>query len=268
VPRLVFPVVAKVAYTDDFGAPRGSGTHEGNDIMARKKSKVVAVEPGRVTKWTRSARAGCMLYLYGRSGTVYMYVHLNNDLTMRNDNNGGCKNGIAYAPGLRSGQRVQAGQLVGFVGDSGDANGIAPHLHFELHPSGGGAVSPYRRLRAAYRHLYQRPVPSLRTLRLRIHGTVLRLRTDLDPDRLGVRVTHIRLSNGWLVRPSRAVTLTVPAEASIRELTAAQTYSAAALSEATPGRRVIVWTTAFPQTRFFAWAPAGAHAVRAVLLLN
>jgi murein DD-endopeptidase MepM/ murein hydrolase activator NlpD len=145
----VFPIVGNVVYSDDFGDPRGQGTHQGNDILADRKAPVVAVEAGKVTFWTRSANAGCMLYLYGKSGTVYLYIHLNNDLTMRNDNRGSCVPGVSYAPGLADGQEVKAGELIGFVGDSGDANGIHPHLHFELHPGGGKAVSPYRWLQAA-----------------------------------------------------------------------------------------------------------------------
>src|SRR5262245_54497195 len=146
---LIFPIVGKVQYSDDFGDPRGQGTHEGNDILADRKAPVVAVEAGKVVFWTKSANAGCMLYLYGKSGTVYLYIHLNNDLTMRNDNRGSCVAGTSYAPGLTDGQEVEAGELIGFVGDSGDANGIHPHLHFELHPGGGKAVSPYRYLKAA-----------------------------------------------------------------------------------------------------------------------
>jgi murein DD-endopeptidase MepM/ murein hydrolase activator NlpD len=149
VPQLIFPIIGKVQYFDDFGAPRGAGTHEGNDILADRKAPVVAVEAGKVTFWTKSAHAGCMLYLYGKSGTTYLYIHLNNDVTMKNDNRGTCGPGMSYAPGLTDGQEVEAGQLIGFVGDSGDANGIHPHLHFELHPNDGAAVSPYRYLRAA-----------------------------------------------------------------------------------------------------------------------
>ena len=147
--RILFPVIGTVSYSDDFGEARGQGTHEGNDILADLRAPVIAVEAGRVVFWTRSAGAGCMLYLYGRSGTSYRYIHLNNDLTARNDNRGACVPGVAFAPGLRDGQDVRAGQVIGYVGDSGDADGLHPHLHFELHPGDGAAVSPYRWLRRA-----------------------------------------------------------------------------------------------------------------------
>jgi hypothetical protein len=214
VPNFVFPVVAKTTYTNDFGAPRWQGRHQGNDLMAAKRSPVVAVEAGRVVKWTTSRSAGCMLYLYGRSGTTYMYVHLNNDRTRRNDNRGGCRNGVAYAPGLAKSQNVQAGQLIGYVGDSGDANGIAPHLHFELHPNGGRAVSPFRRLNAARHLLFPRPPSSLRDISLRVGGTVVL--TRLNPERIRIRVTRVRLSNGWMIAPARNVTLALPTTAVVR----------------------------------------------------
>jgi murein DD-endopeptidase MepM/ murein hydrolase activator NlpD len=149
VPQLVFPIVGKVVYSDDFGDARWQGGHEGNDLLADRKAPVVAVEPGKVRFWTSSASAGCMLYLYGKSGTTYLYIHLNNDLTARNDNRGSCVAGVAFAPGLVDGQEVETGELIGYVGDSGDADGNHPHLHFELHPGGGRAVSPFRWLRKA-----------------------------------------------------------------------------------------------------------------------
>jgi Peptidase family M23 len=154
VPRLVFPVVGKVTYTDDFGDPRGNGAHQGNDILAPWRAPVVAVESGKVEFHTTSARAGCMLYLHGTSGTTYLYVHLNNDATAKNDNRGKCVAGTAYWKGLKSGAKVVAGQPIAYNGDSGDANGIAHHLHFEVHPGGGAAVSPYRYLRRARKLLF------------------------------------------------------------------------------------------------------------------
>jgi murein DD-endopeptidase MepM/ murein hydrolase activator NlpD len=158
--KIIFPVIGAVTYSDDFGEPRAQGGHPGNDILAHRRAPVVAVEAGRVVFWTRSASAGCMLYLYGRSGTTYQYIHLNNDLTARNDNQGGCIAGVAYAPGLGDGQSVSGGELIGYVGDSGDADGRHPHLHFELHPGDGKAVSPFPWLQDGERLVHPLSQPS------------------------------------------------------------------------------------------------------------
>jgi hypothetical protein len=180
--------------------------------MAAKRSPVVAVEAGRVKKWGSSSRGGCMLYLYGRSGTTYMYIHLNNDRTLRNDNRGGCRNGISYAPGLRRSQFVRAGQLIGYVGDSGDANGLHAHLHFEVHPNGGRAVSPYKHLGRAVHLLYPRPPSALATVSLVIVGTVAATHPELDPQLVQLRVSRVRIvETGWVAKPARMVTLAVPA---------------------------------------------------------
>jgi murein DD-endopeptidase MepM/ murein hydrolase activator NlpD len=266
VPRLIFPVVGKVSYMDDFGAPRWQGRHEGNDLMAPKRSPVVAVEPGRVVKHTSSRSAGCMLYLYGRSGTKYMYVHLNNDQTLRNDNRGGCKNGIAYAPGLQSSQQVQAGQLIGYVGDSGDANGIASHLHFELHPNGGRAVSPYRHLRAAFRHLYARPPAAVSTLNMRLEGTVVYTVTDTDPQRIRIRLTRVVLSNGWVVRPNRDIAVAMAPDTVVRRWAKPGSFEPASMSQFKPGLKVIAWTGNFTQNLNASRGLPGLHVAADLLL--
>jgi hypothetical protein len=111
-----------------------------------------------------------MLYLRGESGTTYQYIHLNNDLGKGNDNRGKCIPGVAYAPGLASGSAVVAGQQIGFVGDSGDADGIHPHLHFEVHPGGKAAVDPFRFLKRAQKLLFAAKPGS--TVTLSLSGTV------------------------------------------------------------------------------------------------
>ena len=150
VPRLVFPLVAKTELWDNYGDPRPQGAHEGIDMENPWRAPVVAVEPGRVKYWD-SGLGGCMLYLYGESGTMYMYIHLNNDLTPRNDNRGGCKEDVSFA--VPNGAKVGAGEQIGFNGDSGDAAGN-PHLHFEVHPGGGAAANPFRHLKRAIRPLF------------------------------------------------------------------------------------------------------------------
>src|SRR5258705_2431835 len=105
MPTVCFRVAGPTAYIDDFGQARPGGLHQGNDLMAAKKTPVVAVEPGKVKFWTASASGGCMLYLYGVSGTTYMYIYLNNDLTMRNDNRGKCEPAVSYARGLKDGAK-------------------------------------------------------------------------------------------------------------------------------------------------------------------
>ncbi len=143
-PGLLFPVVGGATYTNDYGAPRSQGGHQGNDLMAAKRTPVIAVADG-VVKLHRSGRGGYMLYLRNAKHE-WLYVHLNNDVR-GNDGRGGAK--TAYARGLRSGMRVKAGQEIGYVGNSGDAEGGASHLHFEEHSRNGRPHNPYRRLRAA-----------------------------------------------------------------------------------------------------------------------
>jgi hypothetical protein len=227
-----------VHYTDDFGQARAGGPHQGDDVLAAKRSIAVAVESGKVKFWTTSASAGCMLYLYGDSGTMYEYIHLNNDLTMRNDNRGRCVAGTAYAKGLKNGQHVQAGQQVGFVGDSGDANGLHAHLHFEVHPKNGKAVDPYPYLQAATPLLfYAKPGAAFA---LTLTGTVV----SADDETLSVQVSQLQAwpSGLKLAKPSRPLTITVPQTALVKSKGAASATPGARLLAAYTGEPVVAWT--------------------------
>ena len=238
---MVFPVVGNVSYVDDFGDPRPAGPHEGNDIMARRHAPAVAAAAGRVRFWTSSASAGCMLYLFGANGTTYIYIHLNNDLTNSNDNRGRCVPGVAYAPGLASGDRVKQGEVIGFVGDSGNANGVHPHLHFEVHPNDGAAVDPYRYLRAAPHLLWSTPGGTSQvtvTLRGKVRSTF----SDDSGNRfLCVSVRRVRLSTGWRGLVRKRVLLAVPSGAAVRRRTSSGLVTAR-LRSAEPGERVRVRT--------------------------
>jgi Peptidase family M23 len=231
---IVFPVVGPVSYIDDFGQPRAGGPHEGNDIMAPRKSIAVAAESGTIKFWTTSASAGCMLYLYGDSGTMYEYIHLNNDLGSGNDNRGKCVAGTAYAPGLKNGARVQAGQQVGFVGDSGDANGIHPHLHFEVHPKGGSATDPYPYLQAATHLLFYAKAGT--PYDLAMTGSVV----SASDTQLRLQVDTLQAWPSALTQTklNRTLTVTVPATATVQQ----KGVGAARLLSAYQGQPVVVWT--------------------------
>lgn len=191
--RLVFPLVGPTQYHNDFGEPRPIGHEEGNDIMTPRHTPVVAPEEATVKFWTDSG-AGCMLYLYGKSGTTYLYLHMNNDVSSNpnvNDNKGTCRAGGSYAPGLKTGQKVAAGQLVGFSGDSGNADG-GPHLEFQMRPHDGNPISPYKTLNRAYRLMFVK-LPG-KTFTLSASATVVssELASDASSVTLTVDVKNLR----------------------------------------------------------------------------
>ena len=240
VPRLVFPVLGAASYTDDFGDPRGQGGHEGNDIMAPRRALVLAAEAGTVEFHTTSSRAGCMLYLNGKSGTQYLYIHLNNDLTHGNDNQGKCVAGVAYAKGLKNGAKVAAGEVIAYNGDSGDADGIHPHLHFEVHPNGGGAVSPFPYLNKARRLLFS-AAPGT-TFTLALTGKV----ANAAGEDLQVTVDQVRQWPGGrkVKQAGQKVPVTVPETATIEGIGAPAALSPyPTLELLTKGLPVTVWTS-------------------------
>ena len=256
---IVFPVLGESEFSNDYGAPRPQGAHEGIDILAPRHAYALAAEAGRVRFYTGSSRAGCMLYLDGKSGTTYYYIHLNNDLGAGNDNRGGCKSGVTFPQGLKTGQRVKAGQLVGFVGDSGDANGIHPHLHFEVHPHGGRSTNPYKRLLNARRTLFYATPGS--TFSLSIAATVV----STGPETLRIRVNSLRSypNNLLLRRLNRPLVLTVPDYADIERGAAG---NVAQLASAKRGERVSVWTEAATATAAAVMGKANVISAEKILL--
>ncbi|MDX1468067.1 MAG: M23 family metallopeptidase [Acidimicrobiia bacterium] len=143
---IVFPVAGDHQYSDTWGAARSGGrTHQGTDIMADKMVPVVAAANGTVG-WMHDEQGGkcCAMSINHDDGYASWYIHLNNDTPGTDDGQG-----WGFAPGIASGVRVRAGQVIGYVGDSGNAEWTVPHLHFELHDPDGVAFNPFHSLEAA-----------------------------------------------------------------------------------------------------------------------
>ncbi|MFN8224010.1 MAG: M23 family metallopeptidase [Gaiellales bacterium] len=210
VPQIVFPLIGDVEVDDNYGDPRANGKHAGIDMMTPRRTPVVAAEAGKLRWWTTSARAGCMLYLYGESGTTYLYIHLNNDRSLRNDNRAGCVAGSTYT--AADGARVTAGQLIAWSGDSGDADGN-PHLHFELHPDDGPDVNPFKALVEGERLLFPGRLGSRFTVGVR--GSV----TAVGAGKVTISASAVRWWPGgrWSEIGARDVVLTLAAGAKVDE---------------------------------------------------
>ena len=124
-PPGVCPVGPVHSFTDTWNAPRSGGRkHQGTDVFAPQGSPAYAVVDGVVDQWSASGLGGIALWLRGTDGTRYYYAH----------------NVSNVAP---VGSRVVAGQLVAYVGTTGNAATTPPHVHFEAHPQGGAAANPY-----------------------------------------------------------------------------------------------------------------------------
>jgi len=124
---MVCPVNGAVSFTDTWGDPRSGGrTHQGVDMIASRGTPLVALEAGTVKRMRNGGLGGITVTLTGVSGDEYYYAHMN-----------------GWASGLSVGQSLAVGGLLGYVGNTGNAQYTIPHLHFEFHPGGGAPVNPY-----------------------------------------------------------------------------------------------------------------------------
>lgn len=148
---LNFPVSGPVSFGDTFYSARGSGYHHATDLMSQKMVPVVAAAAGTVRYVNYSRDPGqpnpercCTLVLDHDDDWSTWYIHLNNDTPGTDDGQG-----WGIAPGIEPGVHVDAGDLIGWVGDSGNAENVSPHLHFELYDPEGVIVNAYAALEAA-----------------------------------------------------------------------------------------------------------------------
>lgn len=126
--ELLLPVSGAVAaqVKDTWGAARSGGrSHEGQDIFARRGTEVYSATEGYVVRVGENALGGKTVFVHGAGGRWYYYAHLDD-----------------YAPGLKVGDYVTPDTLLGYVGDTGNARGTPPHLHFGVYTA-SGAVNPH-----------------------------------------------------------------------------------------------------------------------------
>ena len=128
IPQInVFPSQGRCSFSDSWHAPRpGNRLHIGVDIVGPKGLALYAVVDGTITKMygADSSLSGNALRLTGADKTYFFYAHLD-----------------SFAPGITVGSTVRAGQIIGYMGSTGNS-GVS-HLHFEVHPGGGDAINPY-----------------------------------------------------------------------------------------------------------------------------
>ncbi|MGA0122283.1 MAG: choice-of-anchor P family protein [Gaiellales bacterium] len=125
----MFPVLGSTTadFSDDWGAPRATtGQHQGIDIFAPAGTPILAITDGTVFRVGWNSLGGRRLWMADRHGNLFYFAHL-----------------AGFSPLAKEGAQVRRGDVIGFVGTSGDAQGTPPHLHFEIHPGGGWAIPPF-----------------------------------------------------------------------------------------------------------------------------
>ena len=126
---IIFPVNGPNSYINDWGFPRSGGRkHRGNDIFAAMGTPVVATTNGVISKTSplEKGLGGITVWLYGEDDVAYYYAHLQK-----------------IEDGIVVGKRVKAGDVLGYVGNTGNARSTPPHLHLQIHPGDDKPINPY-----------------------------------------------------------------------------------------------------------------------------
>ena len=148
---ITFPVVGAATLNDDWMECRAECTrfHNGSDVLAAKLQPIVAPVDGVVVRLVDNPSAGTGIVIRDPEGYEYHLYHLNNDSPSTDDNQAGSE--WRYGPGIAPGAEVVAGQLLGYVGDSGDAEDGPARVHFEIRKPDGTSINPHWSLLAARR---------------------------------------------------------------------------------------------------------------------
>jgi murein DD-endopeptidase MepM/ murein hydrolase activator NlpD len=151
VRQIAFPVLGPVEYANGWGNCRDGCTrrHVGTDMLGVRMQPLLAAVDGTVTRirYENNEMSGGGISVTGADGWYYNYFHVNNDTPGTDD--GQASHHWQVAPGLTVGSTVRAGQVIGYMGDSGNAEGSVPHLHFEIRQADHTPVNPYYSLVAA-----------------------------------------------------------------------------------------------------------------------
>lgn len=210
--EMVFPIIGPCSMRRDYNMQRSNCRHTGVDIDARKMTPIVAPFRGLLGMKRDS------FWIYGDNGWAMLGTHLNDDDLGKHNHRG--NRDLMFAPDIRPGQMVEAGQFIGYVGMSGDATG--PHLHFELYAPGSGSTmsrirDPFPSLKRAMRLARptavipqpdQRPVAGT----IRLQGCVRKI--DWDQRRITFILAAKELPDGKVLPATRVryVTLGVPVQ--------------------------------------------------------
>lgn len=160
MPLRIFPVLGGANFSSEFNAVAREGMrqHLGNDLFAAERTPLLAVDDG-IIYFGNDPLGGQVANLRANDGTLYYYAHLS-----------------AFAGDNR--RQVRAGELIGYIGRTGNAASTSPHVHFEVHPGSGAigrspAVNPYPLLQLATRLQPTSPVASSDALRTLLPLAVL-----------------------------------------------------------------------------------------------
>lgn len=148
---IVFPVLGPTTFWNDWGACRDgcARLHQGTDLLGVRLQPLLAASDGTITRVRSVAagKAGVVVTITDPAGWSYNYFHVNND---EPHSDSGTARREWQVPGrVRVGAPIRAGELVAFMGDSGNAETSVPHLHFEIRRPDGTPINPYPSLMAA-----------------------------------------------------------------------------------------------------------------------
>jgi hypothetical protein len=207
--RLIsFPVLGPVVYRDDWGECRDGcrRLHQGQDIFGERMQPIVSPVNGTIVQVLNdSGRSGNGLKITDAEGWSYNFFHINNDPLTESSLGSAAADAAArerwrWPAGMTLGATVSAGQVIGWMGDSGNAETSEVHLHFEIRDPQNKPVNPYTSLRAGEFIDRCRPAP-VRALPVTspphvVEGTIYSFPTRTGQGRFTISTTGAVLAEG------------------------------------------------------------------------